>query len=71
MVLSLIMFNLVSRLFSLSRSPREKKGPEGPGKEKEPGNKVVTMLTLFRLGGGGGGGEVPAPISAFENFLDI
>ena len=30
----------------------------------------TAQLTLFRLGGGGGG-EVPAPISTFENFLDI
>ena len=35
------------------------------------------FLTLFRLGwvggvgGGGGGLKVPAPISTFENFLDI
>ena len=28
-------------------------------------------LTLFGLGGGGGGRKVPAPISTFENFLDI
>ena len=28
-------------------------------------------LTLFNLGGEGGGGGVPAPISTFENFLDI
>ena len=30
----------------------------------------AVRLTLFRLGGGGGQ-KVPAPISTFENFLDV